>query len=66
VLAHGFAGGLEETNADTHLSTGPSQAVCRRIGMEHRGITDLWYDEPSQHYCLTRSDWERQQARAAR
>jgi RimJ/RimL family protein N-acetyltransferase len=62
VLAHGFAGGLEEIHAVTHLTNGPSQAVCRRIGMEHRGITHLWYDEPSEHYCVTRSDWERRPA----
>ena len=54
VLRHGFEGGLEEINAVTHLTNGPSQAVCRRIGMEHRGITDRWYDEPSEHFVARR------------
>ena len=54
VLRHGFAGGLEEIHAVTHLTNGPSQAVCRRIGMEHRGVTHLWYEEPSEHFVATR------------
>lgn len=57
VLAHGFAAGLEEINAVTHLANGPSQAVCRRLGMEHRGVVERWYAEPSEHFCLTRSQW---------
>jgi len=57
VLARGFAGGLEEINAVTHLTNGPSQAVCRRIGMEHRGVVDLWYDEPSEHFVAVRAAW---------
>jgi RimJ/RimL family protein N-acetyltransferase len=40
VLRHGFEGGLEEINAVTNLDNWPSQAVCRRIGMEHRGVTE--------------------------
>jgi RimJ/RimL family protein N-acetyltransferase len=55
VLAHGFAGGLEEINAVTHLTNGPSQAVCRRIGMEHRGVTHRWYVEPSEHFVARRT-----------
>jgi RimJ/RimL family protein N-acetyltransferase len=54
VLRHGFDGGLEEINAVTHLTNGPSQAVCRRIGMEHRGVTDRWYDDPSEHFVARR------------
>jgi RimJ/RimL family protein N-acetyltransferase len=57
VLAHGFAGGLEEINAVTHLTNGPSQAVCRRIGMEHRGVVEKWYDEPSEHFTVKREGW---------
>ena len=41
----------------THLTNGPSQAVCRRIGMEHRGVTHLWYDEPSEHFVVSRGAW---------
>jgi RimJ/RimL family protein N-acetyltransferase len=59
-LRRGFEGGLEEINAVTHLTNGPSQAVCRRIGMEHRGVTGLWYDEPSEHFVITREQWLRQ------
>jgi RimJ/RimL family protein N-acetyltransferase len=57
VLRRGFDGGLEEINAVTHLTNGPSQAVCRRIGMEHRGVVERWYDEPSEHFVLTRDAW---------
>ena len=56
VLAHGFAAGLEEINAVTHLDNGPSQAVCRRIGMEHRGVVRRWYEEPSEHFVVRRTD----------
>ena len=54
VLQHGFDGGLEEIHAVTHLTNGPSQAVARRIGMEHRGVTHLWYEEPSEHFVVRR------------
>ncbi len=47
LLAHGFAAGLEEIWAVTHLDNHPSIAVCRRIGMRLLGITDRWYHEPS-------------------
>jgi RimJ/RimL family protein N-acetyltransferase len=55
VLARGFAGGLEEIHAVTHLGNDASQAVCRRIGMEHRGVVERWYDEPSEHFVARRS-----------
>ena len=57
VLAHGFAAGLEEINAVTHLTNAPSQAVCRRIGMEHRGVVHRWYEEPSEHFVVTCEEW---------
>ena len=57
VLQHGFDAGIEEINAVTHLTNDRSQAVCRRIGMEHRGVTHLWYEEPSEHYSITRHAW---------
>jgi len=59
VLRHGFEGGIDEINAVTHLTNGPSQAVCRRIGMEHRGVVERWYDEPSEHFVATRESWLR-------
>jgi RimJ/RimL family protein N-acetyltransferase len=58
VLRHGFGGGLAEINAVTHLGNSPSQAVCRRIGMEHRGVVERWYVEPSEHYAATRERWQ--------
>jgi RimJ/RimL family protein N-acetyltransferase len=57
ILRRGFEGGLEEINAVTHLTNDKSMAVCRKIGMEHLGITHDWYDEPSQHYLITREQW---------
>lgn len=59
ILRRGFEGGLEEIHAVTHLTNDPSQAVCRRIGMEHRGVTDRWYDDPSEHFVATRAVWSR-------
>ena len=57
VLEHGFAGGLGEIHAVTHLTNERSQAVCRRIGMEHRGVTHKWYVEPSEHFVARRDEW---------
>ena len=62
ILDRGFAGGLAEINAVTHLTNARSMAVCSRIGMEHRGITHRWYAEPSQHYVITREQWAARQA----
>jgi RimJ/RimL family protein N-acetyltransferase len=59
VLRHGFGAGLPEIHAVTHLTNGPSQAVCRRIGLEHHGVTHRWYAEPSEHYSITREAWSR-------
>ena len=56
VLRHGFEAGLEEINAVTHLTNDRSQAVCRRIGMEHRGVVERWYEEPSEHFVARRSN----------
>jgi RimJ/RimL family protein N-acetyltransferase len=47
MLARGFADGLEEVWAVTHLANHPSMAVCRRIGMRLLGVTHRWYPEPS-------------------
>jgi RimJ/RimL family protein N-acetyltransferase len=58
VLRHGFEGGLDEIHAVTHLTNGPSQAVCRRIGMAHRGVVERWYAGPSEHFVLTREQWQ--------
>ncbi|MEV4612921.1 GNAT family N-acetyltransferase [Kitasatospora sp. NPDC049258] len=42
-LAKGFAEGLPEVFAVTYPDNTPSQAVCRRLGMEPLGRTDRWY-----------------------
>lgn len=57
ILERGFAGGLPEIHAVTDLDNERSMAVCSRIGMEHRGITERWYSTPSQHYVLTQEQW---------
>lgn len=57
VLRRGFEGGLEEIHAVTHLTNDKSMSVCRKIGMTHLGTTDRWYDDPSQHYRITRAEW---------
>ncbi|MGZ4730446.1 MAG: GNAT family N-acetyltransferase [Acidimicrobiales bacterium] len=59
VVRHAFDGGLEEIHAVTHLGNEPSQAVCRRIGMEHRGVVERWYDGPSEHFVISRDRWSR-------
>ncbi|MCW2785938.1 MAG: family N-acetyltransferase [Marmoricola sp.] len=58
ILQRGFDGGLEEIHAVTHLTNERSMAVCSKIGMEHRGIVETWYDEPSQHFVTTRENWQ--------
>lgn len=52
VAEHGFAGGLDEIYAITHTTNGPSQAVCRRLGMEDLGVMEKWYEGESQVYRL--------------
>jgi RimJ/RimL family protein N-acetyltransferase len=47
LLARGFADGLEEVWAVTHLDNYRSSMVCRRIGMHLLGVTHRWYHEPS-------------------
>ncbi len=57
VLAHGFDAGLPEILAVTHLGNHPSMAVCRRIGMTHRGEVRKWYDVPSELFRITAAEW---------
>lgn len=47
LLARGFAQGLDEVWAVTHLDNFRSIAVCRRIGMRLLGVTERWYHDPS-------------------
>ncbi|MGB0102168.1 MAG: GNAT family N-acetyltransferase [Nocardioides sp.] len=57
LLRHGFEGGLPEILAVTHLDNHPSQAVMGRIGLAPRGVTDKWYDEPSELFGITAEEW---------
>ena len=52
VLAHGFAHGLTEILAVTHLTNEPSMKVATSIGMRHEGIVEKWYDDPSQLFRI--------------
>jgi RimJ/RimL family protein N-acetyltransferase len=56
VLRHGFDGGLEEIYAITYPENGPSQAVCRRLGMEHLGPTDRYYNVTSELFRIRAAD----------
>lgn len=44
--------GLVEVWAVTDLDNGPSQAVCRRLGMTDLGVTGDWYDEQLRAFRL--------------
>ncbi len=44
VLDHAFAGDLRRVVAVTHADNRASQRVAVRIGMEHRGTTDRFYN----------------------
>jgi RimJ/RimL family protein N-acetyltransferase len=57
ILRRGFEGGLGEIHAVTHLTNDASISVCLKIGLEDRGRTDLWYDDPSRYFGLTRESW---------
>lgn len=44
VLEHAWAHGVGEVFAVTYPENGPSQAVCRRLGMAHLGRSERYYD----------------------
>jgi RimJ/RimL family protein N-acetyltransferase len=56
MLARGFADGLSEVWAVTHLDNEASMAVCRRIGMRLLGVTHRWYHAPSRMFWVGASD----------
>jgi RimJ/RimL family protein N-acetyltransferase len=56
VLAHGFATGLEEVWAVTHLDNDRSAGVCRKLGMRLLGVTHRWYHEPSLMFWVGASE----------
>ncbi len=55
VLEHAWTLGLDEVLAVTYPENAPSQAVCRRIGMTPLGLTDRYYDVPSQLFRIARA-----------
>lgn len=57
LLAHGFDAGLPEILAVTHLANGPSQKVCRKLGMRDEGVVEKWYDGPSRLFRTTAEEW---------
>lgn len=62
-LATGFADGLGEIYAITHLANLPSQRVCRRIGMSDLGVFhDRWYQGASQIFRITGAEWDEQRS----
>lgn len=52
LVTRGFAAGLTELYAVTKPDNGPSQAVCRRLGMEDLGLRTDWYDQELRAFCL--------------
>ncbi|MFM6851205.1 MAG: GNAT family N-acetyltransferase [Terrabacter sp.] len=57
VISHGFDAGLPEVYAITHTTNAPSQAVCRRLGLDDLGVMEKWYRGESRVYRATRDSW---------
>jgi RimJ/RimL family protein N-acetyltransferase len=56
VLDQGFAAGLPEILAVTHLGNEPSMNVCRKLGMSHEGVVEKWYDGPVELFRITAAE----------
>lgn len=54
VLEHAWTLGLDEVFAVTYPENQPSQAVCLRLGMTPLGLTERYYDVPSQLFRIAR------------
>ena len=52
VLEHAFAAGLEQVVAVTNPANEASQSVCRRIGMEHQGQTENYYNATCEFFTV--------------
>jgi RimJ/RimL family protein N-acetyltransferase len=52
LLARGFALGLAEIWAVTHLDNERSVRVCEKFGMRLLGVTHRWYHEPSRMFWV--------------
>ncbi|HEY0259802.1 MAG TPA: GNAT family N-acetyltransferase [Lacisediminihabitans sp.] len=53
VLARAIAAGLPRVVAVTHPLNSASQAVCRRIGMVHAGLTTAYYNTTCELFVAT-------------
>ncbi len=56
VLAQGWKTGLDRVVAVTKPSNRPSQRVCVRIGMTHKGQTDQYYNAVSEVFVAFRPE----------
>ncbi|NAZ83582.1 GNAT family N-acetyltransferase [Kineococcus sp. R8] len=54
VMDYAFAGGLTEVLAVTHPDNAPSQALCRRLGMDHLGRTQRYYNMTCELFSTSR------------
>jgi RimJ/RimL family protein N-acetyltransferase len=54
-LQRGWDAGLERIIAITYPDNTPSQAVCRRLGMTHRGRTTAYYGIDAELFTIDRS-----------
>ncbi|MDJ0315766.1 GNAT family N-acetyltransferase [Arthrobacter antibioticus] len=52
VLEHAFAAGLPQVLAVTNPANEASQSVCRRIGMEHLGLSKKYYDSDCELFSV--------------
>ncbi|GAA3514566.1 GNAT family N-acetyltransferase [Aeromicrobium panaciterrae] len=52
LVERAFAAGIPELYAVTNPDNAPSQAVCRRLGMEDLGLRTDWYDRELRAFCL--------------
>lgn len=55
-LQRGWDAGLERIIAITYPDNKPSQAVCRRLGMTHRGRTSAYYGVEAELFTLDRPE----------
>jgi RimJ/RimL family protein N-acetyltransferase len=53
VLAHAFAGDIDQVVAVTNPLNVASQAVCARLGMVHRGRTAIYYNAICELFVAT-------------
>jgi len=56
LIQHAWDHDLSEVYAVTYPENTASQAVCRRLGMEHLGQTDRYYDLTAELFRITRAD----------